>query len=199
MLLRHYAIDIHKSYVVERVAKAYFYPDAESLQRYGHDSISFNPEQEDLRILEAVTLRPDGQRLELDPATADINDPDTFDTFDTFDDTKQLILNSPGLTPGSVSVLVYEKRYTGERPYFFNTPIKSSMDIESIRVSVSWSGDSPNISYPSDLLDCSRERSRLDCSATKPEPVFLTIATTHWMSIPSSPLHRTRAGMAPSS
>ncbi len=169
-LFDHVTIAIEDGNTTERVAAAYYYPTSESIQRYGYDSITFNPNTESLKILEAVTIRPDGQRITFDPATANTNDTNSYNTFS---DAEQIIINSPGLVPGSSNVLVYEKRYFGEQPYYYDIPVGSTIEVNSLELSVTWQGEKPSISYPSESLNCTTASHRIDCSATDLAPVRL--------------------------
>lgn len=104
-LLFQNEINIYADRVSQRIRKAWYYSDSESIQNYGTDSIHFDELSESLVIYEASILTADGNIIRFDPATAQVIDPDTFQVFTN---SKELIIPYSGVEIGAIAMLEYE-------------------------------------------------------------------------------------------
>ena len=102
-----YRVHLHFGEQVSRAVQVvYFYPTAESVQESATDHIVWDAVGEQLTVLEAATLKGDGSVARLDPATVEILDRDAYDMFT---DDVDVVLQLPGIEPGSITMLSYRQ------------------------------------------------------------------------------------------
>jgi hypothetical protein len=181
-LLHHTEIHISEHKLVKRVSLAYFYPNSEVVQNSGTDSIYWDEQKEDLRILEMRTVLPDGTTVQFDPRQVKVIDTDSSDTFS---DVQEVVIYPAGLVPGAATVLVYERELHSAERYFFTSPIQSTLPKREWRYDVTWTDKAPAWHQPDDFEGCARSDKAIRCERQHLEAFDFDETDYTWDVIPA--------------
>lgn len=162
---REYRFEQGKLYA--KLLRVTEFRSAASLDNYGTQVVSVEPNSERLRFTGAVVLSPQGEITTFDPKTVQIQDTDSYDIFvDDYD----VVLPLPNLEVGSVALLEYEKeidlaaRHTPWATYFSPQTERPKAVVE---LEVSWAaGVKPVWHNPFKPFECEETASKLFCRAS---------------------------------
>jgi hypothetical protein len=82
-----------------------------------------------------------------------------------FSNSKEVVLQLPGLEAGSVSVLSYERELIDTAEYFFDHWISSVTDRRLVEIEVVWEDEAPALDFDPDILNCEKQAATIVCSA----------------------------------
>ncbi|MEM7466651.1 MAG: DUF3857 domain-containing protein [Pseudomonadota bacterium] len=163
-------ISVEDGVAIERYQRIFYYGDESAVANRHINTIAWNPQQEDIRVLTATVLQPDQTQNKYDPSTVQINDTDSFDVFT---DTREIIIIPPKLGVGSIAILSYERKINLEQPYFFSSYIQSTSRRKNFSLRVKATGTLPRWKVDGELLTCTHDNNSLNCSAEEILPVTL--------------------------
>lgn len=159
-------IDIDKTInqSVQRVRRAYYFPDANAVQNYGSDSIGFNTGLDHLKIFRIVSITPDGVVREFNSTDLKVNDTNSYNTFSS---AKTAVFSYPGLEAGGFTVLEFEitrnikQQETDWFKEFYPQNLYARRDFQ---LSVSWDDSSPlRFSNDSPYIKCQQQEKKVHC------------------------------------
>ncbi len=177
---RHVDIKISDNAVTERVRQVYYYGDTAAIQNYGYDTVYWDSSREHVRFLEAAALTSDGQWSSFNPETVNINDSDSYDVFT---DQREIVLQLPGLAPGSVSILSFERQITDGDPYFFREYLQTANPRRSVSIAFEWDNAAPPRWHMDEgIFECEESESRVVCAA-EDIPAALTDEVVYYADV----------------
>lgn len=180
-LLYRARISHRADHVVERIQQIFYYGSDAAVSQHGTDSITWNSVEEDIRILEATVVKPDGSTVQFESSEAQIVDTDSYDVFT---DQRKIIIHLPQLAKGVVSSISYERTKRGERPYFYSTYLQSQVKRAMFDVRLESADVLPNWYIDSDLVRCNATRTFLHCVARDLPPVKLDASVNYAQEVP---------------
>lgn len=158
------SIDKNSDQSVQRVRRAFYFPDTNSIQNYGSDSIGFNMGLDKLKIFRIVSITPEGMVREFNAADLKVNDTNSYNTFSS---TKTAVFSYPGLEAGGFAVLEFEivRNVTQQESdwfkEFYPQNVYARKDFQLI---VNWDSDSPlQFSNDSPFVNCQQQEQKVHC------------------------------------
>ncbi|WP_260259016.1 DUF3857 domain-containing protein [Vibrio intestinalis] len=133
--------EINPDSVVRTTTVIDYYPSFIDIDDYGSKSVYFDQHQQQVEIVAAMTLDPDGNIATVDPKLTKRLDTHSENTFT---DEQQLLIPLPSLTEGSLSIVTYKT--TTERPkdnrhWSHQSYTQRSFPIQEYLLSAQWSDE----------------------------------------------------------
>lgn len=159
------SVDKNANQSVQKIRRAYYFPDTNAVQNYGTDSIGFNTGLEQLKILRIVSITPAGKVRNFNPADLKINDTNSSNIFSS---TKNAIFTYPGLEVGGFAVLEFEvvrNLQQQESDWFREFYPQNVYPRQDYQLTVNWGQDSPvQFSNDNAHVKCEQHEYKVYCS-----------------------------------
>lgn len=178
-ILRRFSVNVQDNLVRTRIQSIWYYPDTESVENYGTETLYFNAPSESITVFMAASVSPNADTTYFNPTTVQYGESDQYNTFS---DSKVAYIALPGLSANGYAVIDYEivTDYEQEETAYFETfRVEGSFPVKSFEVDVRWQQPDLawNVSHPA--ITCSEAENNLTCSAEDIAPLDID-ETTHW-------------------
>ncbi len=160
-------INLGEQTIVQRHLAISYFGTVEGVQSQSNISVSFDSGSEALRFVEAAVVGADGTVHRLDTATAQVLDTDSYDVFT---DSREVVLQIPGLAVGAATVVEYERKIRVsdlELPWMTSFYPQVLRPRARVELHVRWPEGQPAPEWVStyEPLSCELSANALDCLA----------------------------------
>lgn len=162
-------IEIRHDGVDETIEHIYFYPDVESVQNDGSDSIVWDKYGQKLTVLAAAVVASDGTVHRFDPETSQVL---TDSSTSVFTGQNRVVLQLPGLDAGALSVLAYRRSLSDAQNFMANGYAQTSITSLYREFRFSWEGARPLWRADNEAFECTEDVSSVTCVSRLSEPVL---------------------------